>query len=231
VPLIAVSAARSKMGRSDMAVSRRVMFHSAALFGSALYLLAMGSAGYYLRYFGGSWGTVMQVTFLFGALALLAGILFSGTFRSWLKVFISKHFYSYNYDYREEWLRFTRTLSEQGAGTGRARDPGDGRAGRKPGRRAVAARDSQATKPATRSGICRMRPAAEPADSPSASSWKQPSGWSTSTNTRTTRKSTTSWPARVAARLDPRGWLVVPLIMHESLFGFVVLQSRAAVSS
>jgi len=29
-----------------------------------------------------------------------------------LKVSISKHFYSYNYDYREEWLRFTATLSE-----------------------------------------------------------------------------------------------------------------------
>jgi hypothetical protein len=26
------------------------MFHSAALFGSAIYLLAMGSVGYYLRY-------------------------------------------------------------------------------------------------------------------------------------------------------------------------------------
>jgi hypothetical protein len=31
-------------------VSRRVVFHSAALFGSAIYLLAMGSVGYYLRY-------------------------------------------------------------------------------------------------------------------------------------------------------------------------------------
>jgi hypothetical protein len=45
-------------------------------------------------------------------------ILFSGTFRSWLKVFISKHFYSYNYDYREEWMRFTRTLSERGPNLG-----------------------------------------------------------------------------------------------------------------
>ena len=43
-----------------------MLFHSAALFGSAIYLLAMGSAGYYLRFVGGSWGTVMQVAFLFG---------------------------------------------------------------------------------------------------------------------------------------------------------------------
>jgi putative PEP-CTERM system histidine kinase len=118
VPLIAISAARSASWSNAISVSRRVLFHSAALFGSAIYLLAMGAAGYYLRYFGGSWGSVMQVAFLFGALVLLAGILFSGTFRAWLKVFISKHFYSYNYDYREEWLRFTRTLSEEGPGLG-----------------------------------------------------------------------------------------------------------------
>jgi putative PEP-CTERM system histidine kinase len=118
VPLLAIAMRRAKSWSSPLALSRRVMFHSAALFGSAIYLLAMGSAGYYLRYFGGSWGTVMQVTFLFGALLLLAGILFSGTFRAWLKVFISKHFYSYGYDYREEWMRFTRTLSEGGPNLG-----------------------------------------------------------------------------------------------------------------
>jgi putative PEP-CTERM system histidine kinase len=31
-------------------------------------------------------------------------------------VFVSKHFFHYKYDYREEWLRFTRTLSDDGSG-------------------------------------------------------------------------------------------------------------------
>ena len=78
----------------------------------------MGSVGYYLRFVGGSWGTVMQTGFLFGAISLLGVILFSGTARSWLKVSISKHFFRYNYDYREEWMRFTRTLSERGPNLG-----------------------------------------------------------------------------------------------------------------
>ena len=55
---------------------------------------------------------VLQVTFLFGALLLLFVMLFSGTLRARLKVFLSKNFFNYHYDYREEWLRFTRTLSE-----------------------------------------------------------------------------------------------------------------------
>lgn len=113
-PLIALSVARNPKWSLGIAVSRRVVFHSVALFGSAVYLLAMSAAGYYLRYFGGSWGSVMQGVFLFGTLMLLVAVLFSGTFRSWLKVFISKHFYSYGYDYREEWMRFTRTLSDDG---------------------------------------------------------------------------------------------------------------------
>ena len=112
VPLIAVSAARNPDWSLGIAVSRRILFYSVALFGAAAYLLAMAAAGYYLRFFGGSWGTVMQVSFLFGAIVLLLAVLFSGTLRSWLRVFISKHFFSYNYDYREEWLRFTRTLAE-----------------------------------------------------------------------------------------------------------------------
>jgi putative PEP-CTERM system histidine kinase len=116
VPLLAIASARGASWSSELSVSRRVLFHSAALAGSALYLLAMSSAGYYLRFVGGDWGSVMQLAFLFGAGVLLVGILFSGTFRAWLKVFISKHFYSYNYDYREEWLRFTRLLSQDGPG-------------------------------------------------------------------------------------------------------------------
>ncbi|HEV2610012.1 MAG TPA: XrtA/PEP-CTERM system histidine kinase PrsK [Noviherbaspirillum sp.] len=114
VPLIAVSAARNPEWSVGIAVSRRILFHSATLFGSAIYLLVVAAAGYYLRFFGGDWGTVLQVTLLVSAIVLLIAVLFSGTFRSWLKVSISKHFYNYGYDYREEWLNFIRTLSVEG---------------------------------------------------------------------------------------------------------------------
>jgi putative PEP-CTERM system histidine kinase len=43
---------------------------------------------------------------------LLAVVLFSGTLRARLRVFLNKHFFSLHYDYREEWLKFTRLLSE-----------------------------------------------------------------------------------------------------------------------
>lgn len=112
VPLLAVATARNPKWSLDVSVSRHILFHSTAMLGAAVYLLVMAAAGYYIRYFGGSWGAVLQVTFLFGAVLLLFVILFSGTLRARLKVFLSKNFFSYHYDYREEWLRFTRTLSE-----------------------------------------------------------------------------------------------------------------------
>lgn len=55
-PLIAVSAARNPDWSLDVAVSRRVIFHSATLIGAGIYLLLMAAAGFYLREFGGEWG-------------------------------------------------------------------------------------------------------------------------------------------------------------------------------
>jgi len=112
VPLLGISIARNPDWSLNIFVSRRVVFHSAALLGSGAYLLVMAAGGYYLSFYGGTWGTAAQIIFLFGAAVLLLVILFSGRFRAMLRVFLSKHFFSYKYDYREEWQRLTRTLTD-----------------------------------------------------------------------------------------------------------------------
>ncbi|WP_334188781.1 XrtA/PEP-CTERM system histidine kinase PrsK [Noviherbaspirillum sp.] len=230
VPLIAVSAARNPEWSVGIAVSRRMLFHSATLFGSAMYLLMVAAAGYYLRFFGGDWGTVLQVTLLVSAIILLVAVLFSGTFRSWLKVSISKHFYNYGYDYREEWLNFIRTLSVEGPQLGE---------------RVVRAIAHLVESPKgilyTGNGADQFVHAAdwnltfrsdpEPADSALCNFLK-----------------TRQWvidlqeldanPAKYDGlgvpewlRRFPQAWLVVPLIENEELFGFVVLsKSRSKVT-
>lgn len=110
VPLILVSVIRNPQWSLRVRTSRQVVFHTMALSGSGAYLLVMAAAGYYIRIMGGSWGAVLQIAFFFGATVLLLIIFFSGGMRSKLRVMLSKHFFSYKYDYREEWLRFTRTL-------------------------------------------------------------------------------------------------------------------------
>jgi putative PEP-CTERM system histidine kinase len=111
VPVIGIALARNPQWSPGVLVSRRVVFHTSALLGSGVYLLAMGAGGYYVRDYGGTWGIVAQTIFLFGAGLLLLILLFSGPLRARLRVFINKHFFHYKYDYREEWLRFIRTLS------------------------------------------------------------------------------------------------------------------------
>ncbi len=114
VPLIAISAARNRQWELDLFISRQVVFHSTAILGAGLYLLSMAAVGYYVREFGGAWGSALQAVFFFAALAFLFILLFSAQLRSRAKVFLAKHFYRNKYDYREEWLKFTRTLARAG---------------------------------------------------------------------------------------------------------------------
>ena len=115
VPLLLISARRRSDWISRLQVSRKLAFHSATLVLAGAYLLFTSAIGYYLRFFGGHWGRALQVNLLFAAVALLVALGLSGTLRAKLRVFVGKHFFSYRFDYREEWLRFTAKLSTKGA--------------------------------------------------------------------------------------------------------------------
>lgn len=111
IPLVALSGIRSPSWTLRMSVSREVVFHSTALAGAGLYLLVIAGAAYYVRYVGGDWGRALQLALLFAGLVLLGALLFSGALRAKLRVLINKHLFTYRYDYRNEWLRFTQALA------------------------------------------------------------------------------------------------------------------------
>jgi putative PEP-CTERM system histidine kinase len=113
VPLVAVAASRNPSWSIEIFVSRHVVFHATTFIGAGIYLLVMSGVGYYINYYGGSWGKSAQIIFLLFTVVLLVAILASGTFRSRIKIFLSKHFFKNKYDYREEWLRFIQTLSNE----------------------------------------------------------------------------------------------------------------------
>ncbi|MBT9459620.1 MAG: PEP-CTERM system histidine kinase PrsK [Burkholderiaceae bacterium] len=111
VPLLYVASKRHVDWIAKLQVSRKAAFHSATLLLAGVYLLFVSGVGYYVRYSGGGWGRALQLALLFVALVTLSIIMFSGAMRAKLRVFVGKHFFSYRYDYREEWLRFTSMLS------------------------------------------------------------------------------------------------------------------------
>lgn len=228
VPLIAVSAARNPHWSLDVHVSRRVVFHSAALFGAGVYLLVMAGAGYYIRLFGGSWGGVLQVAFLFGAAVILLAVLFSGALRARLKVFLSKHFFNYKYDYREEWLRFTHTLSA-------------GEPGLKLRQRSLQAVAELVDSPAAalwveEEGVFRQAaqwnlPALADIEDEHCSLCRFLAERQWVVNLKEFANDPDIYgELRLPAWMSslPRAWLITPLILHEQLMGFIVLaESRS----
>ena len=113
IPLVALSARHNPDLSLRVFVSRQIIFYTTSLVGAGAYLLAVSIAGYYLKIYGGEWGTIIQVMFLSGAVLVLAIVLSSPTSRARIKLFLGKHFYSNKYEYREQWMRLTNVLIEQ----------------------------------------------------------------------------------------------------------------------
>lgn len=110
-PLLALTMINSRKQPIDVQVSRQVIFYTGTLILAGSYLLLISLGGYYLRTFGGSWGDALQILFIFTAITILVLLLGSPKLRAKLMVFISQNFFHYKYDYREEWLKSTKTLS------------------------------------------------------------------------------------------------------------------------
>lgn len=111
VPLIGLTLVNSKRQPLEVQVSRQFIFHTSALLVAGLYLLIISIGGYYIRFFGGDWSAGLQVLFFVGAILLFLVLAGSKTLRARMMVFISRHFFNYKYDYRQEWLRITRMLT------------------------------------------------------------------------------------------------------------------------
>lgn len=114
--LMAISMLRTDRSEAEptqraVYLSRHVAFHTLTLMASGIYLISMALAAYFIRYLGGSWGGVLQIAFLCAAGLVLIVLLFSGQIRAQTRVWLSKNFFSYKYDYRVEWLQFTQTLA------------------------------------------------------------------------------------------------------------------------
>ena len=112
IPLLAISINRLEEKQKEISLSRQVVFHTTILTGTGLYLLVMSLAGYYIRDYGGSWGEIAQTFFIILALILLVILFASGKIRALAKVYFSKHFFHYHYDYREEWIKLSRATAE-----------------------------------------------------------------------------------------------------------------------
>ncbi len=111
VPLIMIASFRNKAAPMKFNLSGDFVFHTGMTIFSGIYLLIMAGIGYFIRFFGGTWGGALQVFFIVTALVALLVLVFSGKVRAQVRFFLSRRVFSYQYDYRREWMRITKTLS------------------------------------------------------------------------------------------------------------------------
>lgn len=226
-PLLMLSMSRRRDWIAGIHLSPKAAFQSATLLIAGVYLLFISGVGYYVRYFGGEWGRALQLGVVFLALIMLMLLALSGAMRAKLRVFLGKHFFRLRFDYREEWLKFTRALSlsnstpemELQVIRGLAdmlESPGGALWLKKPGESAFTQ---------TARWNLASTPEQEDADS-SLCQFLATSGWVI--NLEEYR----STPRRYGSLVLPgwlqalaQAWLLVPLMVGEELIGFCVLAS------
>lgn len=113
VACLAIGTARNR-DELRLRPSRAVTFQTFSLLVIGFYLVAMVAVGQWLAYAGGNFARLIELAFLTLASAFALVVLPSRRVRGWLKVTMTKHFFQHRYDYREEWLRFTRTIGSGG---------------------------------------------------------------------------------------------------------------------
>ena len=111
--LLAIGATRNR-DALRFRPSRAVTFQTFSLLLIGIYLIAMVTAAQWLNYLGGDFAQLMKLVLFTGASVFAIFVLPSARLRGWLKVTLAKHLFQHRYDYRAEWLRFTRTIGNIG---------------------------------------------------------------------------------------------------------------------
>ncbi len=97
-------------------ISHNAAFHFVVMLAAGSYVSLVAIGAYYFGKQGVEGTAWLQSGLLLAAFVALSIIYASERRRAQLKVFFNKHFFNYKYDYRDEWLRFIRTLSRGGPG-------------------------------------------------------------------------------------------------------------------
>jgi len=111
VPFVALAARRNRSWAPYLFVSRKIVFLSGTLVAMAIGLVGIVLASYYLRERGYSVEAALAGCSILLAYLFFGGVTFSRRALATTQVFIAKYFYRSKYEYRDEWLRLTRTLA------------------------------------------------------------------------------------------------------------------------
>lgn len=108
---LGLAAMRSIRLSLDARIPRQIIFYSVGSVAAGIVVVVLLLGDYYVRTYAGMWGNVARIVLFVAVLLALGASLISSTVRARVRVFLTKSFFQYKYDYRKEWLRFIGTLS------------------------------------------------------------------------------------------------------------------------
>ena len=108
--MLALPIARAQLRGAEISVSRQMLFRSAVVGVLGVYLFTIGALGSLLTYLAVPEQTFWASVVVFVSGLGLSAIVLSDRIRWRLKRFIALHFYRSKYDYREQWVAFTKRL-------------------------------------------------------------------------------------------------------------------------
>jgi putative PEP-CTERM system histidine kinase len=108
--VVALGLARFRSGDMELTISRGLVYRSVIVGVLGAYLLAVGGIGWLLNYLQIPEHTFWLTVGAFASAIVLAATLLSEEARWRLNRFLALHVYRSKYDYREQWIAFTRRL-------------------------------------------------------------------------------------------------------------------------
>lgn len=115
-PVTAVGLSRIKEWAPARFLTPSLVFYTSAITLAGVSLILISGAAYYVRLYGGEWAEALGVVIPFGGLLAIALALSSGQVRGRARVFLSKNFLPYKYDYRQEWLKLVERIARRPSG-------------------------------------------------------------------------------------------------------------------
>jgi putative PEP-CTERM system histidine kinase len=109
--LMLVSLVRSRLRDADVYVSQSVLYNSITALLVGIYLLVVGIVAQAVVHIGGVQELPAVAFVVFLGLVGLTGLLLSDRLRQRVRAFVSRNFRRPHYDYRKEWVAFTRATS------------------------------------------------------------------------------------------------------------------------
>lgn len=103
----------SKLGNVDvkLAISRPMALHATLFSIAGLYLLGLAGVGFFLQNFAPSWTYTSHLTLMVAATFPLIYAMASSKLRREILVWINKHFFSSQFDYRDTWRMLNAQLN------------------------------------------------------------------------------------------------------------------------